>query len=228
MKAAVKIENLSVSYSAADAVSGINLTVSAGEFVNIVGPNGGGKTTLVNTVLGLIKPDCGTVQIFSKSPSAGKKVIGYVPQNAGVEKNFPITVLEAVETSLLKPGLNMFKRFKNNEKEVCLGYLSMLGIEALSGRQVNQLSGGEFQRMLIARALAREPEILLLDEPTANIDPVSARKIYDILNDLNADGKTVIMVSHDLRFVLESKKRTVYINKTVISDGIATEELYHF
>lgn len=226
METAIKIENLTVSYSNADAVNNICLDIKKGEFVNIVGPNGGGKTTLIKAVLGLVKPDSGNISVLGKPIRKGKTSIGYVPQKAETERDFPITVLETVQTALLKAGLNPFKKFTEKEKIKGLELLKLLGLQELADRQINQLSGGEFQRLLIARALARDPQILLLDEPTANIDPVSAKKIYEILNTLNLAGTTVVMVSHDLNYVITSSKRTVYINRDILFDGIATEKIY--
>lgn len=226
MENAINIENLTVSYSNADAVNGISLTVKKGEFVNIVGPNGGGKTTLIKAVLGLIKPQSGSIDILGLPLSIGKTHIGYVPQKAQTEKDFPITVLETVETAFLKSGLNFFKKTTPDEKIRAKEILKQVGLDALGDRQINQLSGGEFQRLLIARALARDPEILLLDEPCANIDPLSARKIYKLLDELNQRGITVIMVSHDLNLVISSKRRTLYINRTVLFDGEADEQIY--
>lgn len=226
MNSAILIKNLSLAYSKTDAINNINLSISEGEFVNIVGPNGGGKTTLVKCVLGLLKPQSGDVSIFGKNVNSGKTLIGYVPQNADTEKNFPITALETVQTAFLKPGLNPFKKLSLFEKEKSLELLSTVGLSDLAHRQVNQLSGGEFQRLLIARALAGNTKILLLDEPTANIDPISTKKIYEILSGLNKSGITVILVSHDLRFVLKSQRRTVYIDRNIIFDGIADEKIY--
>ncbi|MGI6279946.1 MAG: metal ABC transporter ATP-binding protein [Acutalibacteraceae bacterium] len=226
MESALKIENLSVSYSNTDAVKDVSLTIQKGEYVNIVGPNGGGKTTLIKAVLGLIKPDSGTISICGKGIDKGLRQIGYVPQNAVIDRDFPITVLETVQTAFLKPGLNPLKKFSQTEREQSFYLLELLGIKDLYGCNVSELSGGQFQRLLIARALAKNPEILLLDEPTANIDPASADKIYGILAELNRTGCTVIMVSHDLRYVLQSGRRTVYINRNVLYDGPASEEIY--
>lgn len=226
MESALKIENLSVSYSNTDAVKDVSLTIQKGEYVNIVGPNGGGKTTLIKAVLGLIKPDSGTISICGKGIDKGLRQIGYVPQNAVIDRDFPITVPETVQTAFLKPGLNPLKKFSQTEREQSFYLLELLGIKDLYGCNVSELSGGQFQRLLIARALAKNPEILLLDEPTANIDPASADKIYGILAELNRTGCTVIMVSHDLRYVLQSGRRTVYINRNVLYDGPASEEIY--
>jgi len=222
---AVETKNLSVSYNRNDAVNNISLTVKEGEFLNVVGPNGGGKTTFIKAVLGLIKPHSGSIKVLGDSIKKNRQFIGYVPQNAETEKNFPITVTQAVETAFLKSGLNPFKKITETEQNAASKYLKLLGIENLANRQINQLSGGEFQRLLIARALCRNPKLLFLDEPTANIDPYSANKIMEILEKINYEGCTVIMVSHDLHHVLESNHRTVFINRNVLFDGIATQKI---
>lgn len=226
MNSAIKIENLTVSYSKCDAVNSISLSINQGEYVNIIGPNGGGKTTLIKSILGLLKPDNGKITILSKPPNKGRVFVGYVPQKAETEPNFPITVLETVQTAFLKPKLNPFARFDKEEKEKASMILEKMGISNLANKQINELSGGEFGRLLIARALARDPEILLLDEPCANIDFASAEKIYEILNSLNNKGCTIIMISHDINRVIQSGKRTVFINRTVLFDGIPTDDIY--
>jgi len=225
MTNAIEIKKLSVCYNRTDAVNNLSMTVKDGEFVNIVGPNGGGKTTLAKSILGLIKTKNGSIGIYGSNNRKNRKLIGYVPQKAETEKDFPITVTQAVETAFLKAGLNPFKKLKEDEKSNVTECLKLLGLEDLADRQINQLSGGEFQRLLIARALCRKPRLLLLDEPTANIDPHSAQKIMEILEKINSDGCTIILISHDLHHVLESRHRTIFINRNILFDGVATQKI---
>lgn len=225
MKKAIEITDLSVAYTKEDTISDLSLNINKGEFVYIIGPNGGGKTTLIKSILGLLTPHNGEISILEKPQKLGKRKIGYVPQKSETGRDFPITVLEAVETAFLKPILNPFKIFNTKEKQTALELLEALGIKDLANRQVGSLSGGEFQRVLIARALARKPEILILDEPCANTDPASSHKIHEILDKENEKGVTVIVVSHDINHVLDSKKRTIFIEKQILFDDIADERV---
>ncbi len=223
MKNAIKIKNLSVSYTKEDALSQLSINIREGEFVYIIGPNGGGKTTLIKAIVGLLSPHSGEIKILEKPQKQGKREIGYVPQKSEMERAFPITVLEAVETAFLKKSLNPFRFFGAKEKLRATKILERLGIGHLAESQIGSLSGGEFQRVLIARALARNPKILILDEPCANTDPISSEKIHEILDEENKKGVTVVVVSHDINHVLHSKTRTVFINKQILFDGIADE-----
>ena len=222
MDTAIEIKNLTVSYSGEDAINNINLEIKKGEFVSVIGPNGGGKTTLINTILGFLKADSGTVKITS--PSA---VLSYVPQISLIDRSFPITVLETVLTAFLKSGLHPFKKFRETEIEKAIECLKLLGLSDYSNRQISELSGGEFQRLLIARSLAADPEILLLDEPTANVDIASRDKIYATLKGLNVKGLTVIIVTHDLWAATEFSSRLVLINRELKYCGkpVFTEEI---
>ncbi len=225
MNEAIEIKNLSVGYSAEHTLNNISLDVNKGEFLYIIGPNGGGKTTLIKTVLGFIAYDTGHIKIFGNNINSGKRKIGYVPQNSQTEKDFPITVLETVGTAFLQSSLNPFKIFSKKKKLRAFNLLKLLGVDHLAQHQIGSLSGGEFQRVLIARALARNPEILILDEPCANTDPASSQKIHEILEAENKKGVTVIVVSHDINHVLHSKTRTIFIKKEILFDDIADERV---
>lgn len=221
MDSAININNLTVSYSGADAINNISLDIKKGEFVCIMGPNGGGKTTLLNTVLGFLKPDSGHIEI-SRSSS-----VSYVPQIAAIDRDFPITALETVMTAFLKSGLHPFKKFSKAERQKATDILKEVGLEQYAQRQISGLSGGEFQRLLIARALASDPKILLLDEPTASVDITSRDKIFSILKELNCKGITVITVTHDIPAACSYATRFVLINRELIYSGepLATKKI---
>lgn len=221
MNPVIKINHLCVSYSGIEAIHNINLQINSGEFVSVIGPNGGGKTTLLNTVLGFLKPVSGDIEL-----NCPKTEISFVPQISTVDRGFPITVEETVLTAFLKGGLHPFKRFSNAEKQKATEFLRLLGIERYSKSPVNSLSGGEFQRLLIARALASNPKILLLDEPTANVDTASAKIVFSTLKKLNRDGLTVIVVTHDINSACTLSDRLVAINRNVIYNGtpLSTED----
>ncbi len=219
MDNAVSVENLSVSYSGIEAVNNINLEIKKGEFLGITGPNGGGKTTVLSAILGLIKTDCGEIKIQGKNITEGRKQIGFVPQTVSVDRQFPISVIETVMTAFLNKGIEPFKIFGKAEKAKAMETLELIGLKEKAEKQISELSGGEFQRLLIARALAAEPEILFLDEPTSNIDTHSRNSIYGILSKLNQNGATIVMVTHDLQNISDMFSRLICINRTVVFDG---------
>ncbi len=226
---AIEIHDLSVLYGRHRALDSVCLTVEEGEYLGIIGPNGGGKTTLLSALLGLVAPASGTLSVFGKPALSQRHLIGYVPQFAAFERSFPMTVSEVVKTAFLGAGLHPFFRHKKDADARALAYLDRVGLAPLAHRRVSELSGGEFQRMLIARALASEPRILLLDEPTSGVDPVTRGKIYDLLTELNRDGMTIVMVTHDLLAVSSSVRRLACLCGTLVYHGEPelTEDVSH-
>lgn len=215
---AIHIDNLTVYYNQTPALTGVCLDVADGEFLGIIGPNGGGKSTLLKAILGLIPVETGTVQIYGEDVKSQKTSVGYVPQFAALDRRFPITVLEVVLTGTLKNGLTPFHRYTAEDRELAQKTLSEVGIAALSGRQISELSGGEFQRMLIARALAVRPKLLLLDEPTASVDAASREQIYALLANLN-QHMTIVLVTHDLLAVSSQIQRLACLNGRLVYHG---------
>lgn len=218
MNEALHIENLTVQYGHTPALSDVCLTVPEGGFLGIMGPNGGGKSTLLHAVLGLVPITSGTIRICGLPVARGRKYIGYVPQFSTVDKSFPITALGVVRSAFLKKGLHPFFRFTAGDTERARGHLDRVGIGHLARRQIGTLSGGEFQRLLIARAVASDPEILLLDEPTANVDPASSELIYDLLSELNKK-LTVVLVTHDLRAASGLVHQLICLHQRVMYQG---------
>jgi len=215
---AVHAENLSVYYGNVPALTDVWLDVEDGEYLGIIGPNGGGKTTLLKAILGLLPASSGKVEVYGCAPDKLKKAIGYVPQFAYLDRHFPITVREVVMTGRLKPGLVPFFGYKAEDREAADELLFKVGIEGLADRQISRLSGGEFQKMLIARALAMKPKILLLDEPTASVDASSRDKIFELLAKLN-EKMTVIMVTHDLLAISSQVHRLACLNTSLVYHG---------
>ncbi len=213
----LRIENLSVSFGEKTVLHDVNLDVKKGEFLGIIGPNGGGKTTLLKAILGINPNYSGKITLLDGGKNAYSK-IGYVPQFSLLEKKFPITVLEVVMTAFVTKSLNPFMRYKKIHREKAMEKLKFVGIDHLSSRQISGLSGGEFQRLLIARALACEPEILILDEPTASVDPASRDLIYSLLENLN-DKITIIMVTHDLFAISSMVKSIACLNGDLVYHG---------
>ncbi|WP_299550082.1 metal ABC transporter ATP-binding protein [uncultured Helicobacter sp.] len=186
----------------------VNWTITKGDFWAIIGPNGGGKSTLARLLVGLLKPSSGEVIKDSNLR------IGYVPQNTFLNRHFPITTLEVVMMGFLKPGL--FGGFLPKEaKETAMDLLRKFSMESFAHKKIGELSGGQRQRVLIARALCGDPNLLVLDEPTASIDPKSQKEIYHLLQQINQE-KTIIMISHDVSILLGYAKKVLYVNKEVM------------
>ncbi len=215
---AVHIENLSVYYGQTPAIAGVCLDVLDGEYLGIIGPNGGGKSTLLKAILGLVPAFSGTVQIYGNKLHKQKGLIGYVPQFSSLDRQFPITLFEVVLTGRLKPGITPFFMYKQDDKEAVNELLDKVGVLNLANRQISQLSGGEFQKMLIARALAINPKILILDEPTASVDAISRDQIYNLLSELNKD-MTIVLVTHDLLAISSKVKKIACLNGHLVYHG---------
>jgi len=217
-KPAVHIDSLSVYYGQTPAITDVCLDVEDGEYLGIIGPNGGGKSTLLKAILGLVPTASGTVQLYGNRLEKCRALVGYVPQFAVLDKRFPITLLEVVLTGRLKQGLSPFFRFTEKDKEIGCELLERVGIGSLADRQISELSGGEFQKMLIARALAVNPRLLLLDEPTASVDASSRDQIYGLLEELNKN-MTIILVTHDLLAISSQVCRLACLNGRLVYHG---------
>ncbi len=193
---AIQFEDVSFSYDGIKILENVSFHIHRGEFVSLVGPNGSGKTTILKLIVGILKPDKGKIKIFDNI-NFKRNQIGYVPQYVDIDRTFPITVYEVVEIGLID-GLLKIDR-KEAEKKIN-HVLGLLDIMKLKDRQFTTLSGGEKRRVLLARALVSNPELILLDEPTTNIDEESERKLFDILKSLKKT-KTILVVTHDSDFV---------------------------
>jgi zinc transport system ATP-binding protein len=226
----IAVEDVSFSFDGPVILDRVSLSVKKGEFLGIVGPNGGGKSTLLKLILGLLKPDHGRIRVLGKSPRKGRAMIGYVPQYAGFERNFPITVQQTVLLGRMGKSGSLFG-FNGRDTDLANQALKETEIADLKGRLLSTLSGGQFQRVLIARALVSEPEILILDEPTANVDSRAETDIFDVLKSLN-EHITIIVVSHDIGFISEYVSTVACLNKTLVChetesiSGKTIEELY--
>lgn len=215
---AVLIKDLSVDYGKIAALQAIDLQIPQGDFVGIIGPNGSGKSSLLKAILGLVRPTKGTVSVLGMSPGEARSSIGYVPQAANIDRDFPITVGEAVLMGRLVKRAGLFHRYDQEDHKVVDHYLQRLEIADLVDRQIGQLSGGQLKRVLIARALVVEPRMLLLDEPTAGVDTYSSSHIYELLRELNRDI-TIIIVTHDTLAVSAYLKSIACINQSLYYHG---------
>lgn len=210
---AIEIRDVSFSYDGAFVVRNASLTVDCGEFVTIVGPNGGGKSTLLRLVLGLLRPDSGSISVFGCRPEESKPRMGYVPQHSETDPSFPATVLDVVLMGRLG-HTRTFGTYTRDDNNAAARALADVELSELSHRPFSKLSGGQRQRTLIARALVSEPDVLLLDEPAASLDIAMEKELYDILHRLQ-ERLTVLLVSHDLAFVSGFTDTVACVNRTV-------------
>lgn len=218
---ALEIRNLSVLLNDKEILSDINISLDEGKFLGIVGPNGSGKTTLLRTILGLIKPAKGDIKVFGKSPadSLRQGVYGYLPQHINLDINFPASALDIV-TMGLYGKLGMFRRSSAKEKQKALEYIELIGMSGHEDRHFGDLSGGEQQRISIARALVSNPKILILDEPSTGIDVVGQEDFYHLLKGLQKRfGLTIVMVSHDIGSVTAYVDEIACLNKILYYHG---------
>lgn len=208
---AISINKLFFKYEKEFVLENINLQIKEKEFLTIIGPNGGGKTTLLKLILGINSLIQGDIKIFGNNLLEEISNIGYVPQNTSINLNFPISVIEVVMM-----GQNDIKKrifgYKKDEKIKALEVLKKVNMQEFLNTKISNLSGGQRQRVLIARALFCNPKILLLDEPTSNIDIKGCEQIYQTLEELNKDI-TIVVISHDISVVLKYASKAVYINR---------------
>lgn len=209
----VSFEGVSFRYNDESILEQVDLRIHDGEFAWIVGPNGGGKTTLVKLLLGLLHPTRGGVRVFGALPERVRHRIGYMAQQVNVDPRFPIDVLGVALMGREGSG-RRFGRYTRADRLAAMKALEHVGLSERAGSRFSELSGGQMRRLLIARALAGEPDLLVLDEPMANLDPAVQRSLYELLDHLN-QHLTVVMVSHDPAFVAGSVERAVCVNRRV-------------
>lgn len=226
----IDINQVSFHYGDFPVLEDISLQIVKDEFIGIIGPNASGKSTLLKLILGLLKPDQGTIRCLHRDVGQQGGKIGYVPQHIGFSRDFPISVMEAVLMGYVCGNARFF-RYTKKEKQAAMQTMQKLGIDHLVQRQVGALSGGQLQRVLIARALVSEPEILILDEPTANVDIKAEEDIFVLLKNYS-EHMTIIVVSHDVAFISGYVDRVACLNRTLFCrntesiSGKMIEELY--
>jgi zinc transport system ATP-binding protein len=201
----VRLQNIWVSYGGVPALEDVTLSIFRHDFLGIIGPNGGGKSTLLKVLLGLVKPDSGSVSVFGRTPEQARSRIGYVSQRPFFDQDFPASVWDvALMGCYGKTGL--LHRYSRKNKAAVEKALARVGMQDYRDKQIGRLSGGQQQRVFVARALVAAPELLLLDEPTASIDPTMQTEFYELLAELKRD-LTIVMVSHDIGAI------SVYVDK---------------
>jgi zinc transport system ATP-binding protein len=215
----IDIQHLHFSYNGQSVLQDVNLAVAPGDFIAVIGPNGGGKTTLLKLMLGLLSAETGRIRIFGKPPRNVSYRIGYVPQDVQINKNFPVSVLDVVLMGKLKPGRG-WSHYAREDRLEAMQALAKMEMDLFCTRRIGELSAGQKQRVFVARALVTDPELLFLDEPTASIDTKGQAELYELLKDLNRQ-MTIMVVSHDLMVISAYVKSVACVNRRLYYHGHA-------
>jgi zinc transport system ATP-binding protein len=213
MTAMIAMRDVAFAYNGETVLQDVDLEIGEGDFTAVIGPNGGGKTTLLKLMLGLLAPHRGTIRMLGLRPALAAPQIGYVPQDVHINRTFPITAIDVVLMGLAAPR-RRWRRVTAQDRRTAVETLDRLGVAPLAGRRIGALSGGQRQRIFIARALVGAPRLLLLDEPTASIDSQGQAECFEMLRALNREV-TIVVVSHDLLVISRYAKSVACVNKQV-------------
>ena len=221
----IELDHVWFSYQASPVLVDVTFALPRGEFLGIIGPNGGGKTTLLKLMVGLLKPDRGMIRVLGQEPSVASSKVGYVPQDTDFNRGFPISVMDVALMGRLS-RLRRGRGYSKEDREKVEQILERVGMLEYRERPIGKLSGGQRQRVFIARALATEPEILFLDEPTAGVDRDFRTDLYDILRELNQEV-TIVVITHDIGVVSRHMRSIACVNKHFIfhEGGQITQEM---
>jgi manganese/zinc/iron transport system ATP- binding protein len=212
------VRGLTVSYGQKPAVFSVDMTVQPGSMTAIIGPNGAGKSTLLKAALGIVKPLSGHVRVYGAPLDAQRRRVAYVPQRASVDWDFPTRVIDVVLMGMYR-DLGLLGRVRAHHREFARACLARVGMDGFADRQIGQLSGGQQQRVFLARALAQNADLYLLDEPFAGVDAATEKAIIAVLKGLQAEGKTVVCVHHDLTTVTDYFDHVFLINTARVAEG---------
>jgi manganese/zinc/iron transport system ATP- binding protein len=224
-KIALQVENLFVNYERTAVLWDLSFSLPAGALIGIIGPNGAGKSTLLKAALGLVKPLSGKIDFFAEPLAKTRSKIAYVPQRETVDWDFPITAIEVVLMGRYG-RLGWFGKLRKADREAAYQALELVGMTPFATRQIGELSGGQQQRLFIARALVQNPDLFLLDEPFAGVDLATEKTIVQILKTLRDQGKTIVVVHHDLPTVEEYFDWVLLLNTRLIACG-SVQEVFH-
>lgn len=217
-EAALKIEDLTVAYQERPVIWNVNLEIPSGILMAIIGPNGAGKSTLIKTALGLVRSAAGRISFWNKPYREQRKKVSYVPQRGSVDWDFPTSVFDV--TLMGRYGsLGWLRRPRDYDRQLAMRALEQVGMESFAERQISQLSGGQQQRVFLARALAQDAEIYFMDEPFQGVDAKTEKTIVKLLQQLRTEGKTVVVVHHDLQTVPEYFDWVTLLNVKLIASG---------
>ena len=209
----IQISDLCAAYEEKTVLSHVELTVFERDFLGIIGPNGGGKTTLIKSILGLHQPLKGKIHFYKNGKEVPEINMGYLPQYNHIDKKFPISVYEVILSGLSKQK-SIFQRYSNKHHELVRQMIIQMGLEGMGQRAIGELSGGQLQRALLGRALVSNPEVIILDEPNTYIDKRFEAKLYSLLEEINKE-RAIILVSHDIGTILKNVKTIACVNETV-------------
>jgi zinc transport system ATP-binding protein len=211
-------KNISVNYGKIQALKKLDFVIQEGDYIGIIGPNGGGKSTMMKTILGLLKPNDGEISYCGTSLKKSNIRMGYVPQISDINRQFPISVEEVVLTGRMEKRIIPMFKYSEEDYQKVNEVLDTVGLSDLRNRQINELSGGEFQKMIIARALTMKPDILFLDEPTAMVDVMSQRQIFNLIKRLS-DDITIVLITHHVQMISKHVKKLIYLDRNIIAEG---------
>jgi manganese/zinc/iron transport system ATP- binding protein len=220
----IEVHDLTVTYNKQPALWDVDFSIPSGKLVGIIGPNGAGKSTLIKSIMELAPISSGYVKIFGKGLNSVRGKVSYVPQRESVDWDFPASVLDVVMMGRYgKRGL--FRRLTKLDKQISLESLEKVGMQSYIKRQISQLSGGQQQRVFLARSLAQEAEVYLMDEPFAGIDAATESSIFKLLQEMRNEGKTILIVHHDLQTAFEYFDWAVLLNTRLVASG-PTKEVF--
>lgn len=222
----VRVDNLTVAYHKKPVLQNVSFSIPEGKLIGIIGPNGAGKSTLIKTILGLIPKASGHVSIYDKPYEKQRSLVGYVPQRGSVDWDFPTNALDVVLMGRYR-HIGWLKYPSKKDKQFAMDCLDKVGMSAFAGRQISQLSGGQQQRVFLARALAQDAKVYFMDEPFVGVDAATEKAIITLLDELKKQGKTVLVVHHDLQTVQEYFDWVFLLNMRKIAIG-PTEEVFTF
>lgn len=220
----VEVHDLTVSYDKKPVLWNIDVSIPEGQIIGIIGPNGAGKSTLIKAVMGLMPADSGWVKIYGEPLARQRRLVGYVPQRESVDWDFPVTVRDVVLMGTYG-RLGLFRRPGKAERELCDRCLAQVGMAAYADRQIANLSGGQRQRVFLARALAQESRIYLMDEPFVGVDAATESAIIELLRNLKDQGRTLLVVHHDLQTAPEYFDSILLLNMRLVAFG-PTQEMF--
>jgi len=218
MAAIIELRGVFVKLGGRSVLEDVNFTLESGDFFGLIGPNGGGKTTLIKVILGLIRPERGNVLVEGESPESKRHLLGYVPQYRTYDFTYPLTVKEMVLSGRLGLIRGPFRKFREQDQRKAEEVMVQMGIEDLAARPIGELSGGQQQRAIISRALVSEPHALLLDEPTTHVDPHMEEEFYDTLDSLR-ERMAILLVSHDLTAISMHVDKIACLNRRLFTHG---------
>ena len=225
----IEIENISVAYDNNVVLKNVNLTINSDDFIGVIGPNGGGKTTLLKSILGLIPLKSGSIKYFDQNGEVPSLRIGYMPQNNSIDRSFPISVYEVVQSGLAGES-SIFRSYTRLQKAAVDEIIKQLDLESLRKRPINELSGGQLQRTFLGRALVMKPQLLILDEPNSYLDKESENKLFELLQELRPNA-AIMLVSHNIASVRAIAKSLACVNGNLhyhTNTAIPTECFYEF